>query len=253
MPRPPSSTESRTPLPSRTARVGCVPSCRSALPRCEQFTSTCASRNRVGAPGAASRRAGSRRPRDPAVRAKPARFHDVSEEPATLRRSRSGSASMPRVDRLTSSGLDQPGELIHLSIDHVARPFEIGLSAGSCATSTAFRIGARGFLSSCASVARNSSLRRSSSRSATSAACARDVGVEPTYPSSSPKRSAREQVESIQRYSPSWRRKGNSRWNGTAAPSRLHRTPVARASVRVDEEDQSYPCTSTSPTPRKSR
>jgi hypothetical protein len=68
--------------------------------------------------------------------------------------------------------VEQPGHLGHLALDDLARPTAAPRRRarawrGSCA---ALRIGASGLRSSCASVARNSSLRRSATRSSASIA-----------------------------------------------------------------------------------
>ena len=63
--------------------------------------------------------------------------------------------------------VDEPGQLIDLSLDQIPAPGGFGRESafGACRSTSAFRIGASGFRSSCASTARNSSLRRSLSRS----------------------------------------------------------------------------------------
>ena len=65
--------------------------------------------------------------------------------------------------------VDQPGQVLGLAVDDLPRPPLLGVvGADQLSTWAALRIGARGLRSSWARSARNSSLRRSASRSASS-------------------------------------------------------------------------------------
>ena len=119
------------------------------------------------------------------------------------------SSSLPRVIRETSSRSSSSSAMCRTcrSITSWLQRRCSVLAPGERARRAAWRIGASGLRSSCASVARNSSLRRSASRSASDASIKSVMsGLDPTAPMNRPSTEKRgAPIDWIQRHAPSLR------------------------------------------------